>query len=257
MTKAETFYGKIPVEQWSVPAYIDEKRASKARAEMEAKGVLYGGSVPYRHMCRFESGFFFRHPLLDNYDYYWRVEPSVEFYCDIDYDPFRFMQDNGKKYGWTLSLYEYPATVPTLWDTVKEFIKAYPEHIAKNNFMDWISDDQGERYNLCHFWSNFEIGDLNLWRSQAYLDFFKFLDDTGNFFYERWGDAPVHSIAVALLANKNEIHWFRDIGYKHNPFTHCPEEKNLQLKCTCDPEENFDWNGYSCTKRYIERGGST
>lgn len=30
---------------------------------------------------------------------YRRVEPSVEFYCDLDYDPFLFMQENNKKYG--------------------------------------------------------------------------------------------------------------------------------------------------------------
>jgi hypothetical protein len=48
---------------------------------------------------RFQSGFFFRHPLLDQYDYYWRIEPDVDYYCDIDYDVFKFMRDNNKKYG--------------------------------------------------------------------------------------------------------------------------------------------------------------
>lgn len=48
---------------------------------------------------RFQSGFFFRHPLLDAYDYYWRLEPDVDYYCDIDYDVFKFMRNNGKKYG--------------------------------------------------------------------------------------------------------------------------------------------------------------
>ena len=48
---------------------------------------------------RFQSGFFFRHPLLDGYEYYWRIEPDVDFLCDIDYDVFKFMRNNGKKYG--------------------------------------------------------------------------------------------------------------------------------------------------------------
>ena len=67
-------------------------------------------------------------------------------------------------------------------------------------------------------WSNFEIGDLNFWRSKAYLDFFEYLDKQGGFYYERWGDAPVHSIAAALFAPKDKIHWFEDIGYRHEPF---------------------------------------
>ena len=56
-------------------------------------------------------------------------------------------------------------------------------------------------------WSNFEVGNLDWLRSQAYLDFFDSLDRDGGFFYERWGDAPVHSIALGLFEDKNRIHW--------------------------------------------------
>ena len=97
-------------------------------------------------------------------------------------------------------------------------------------------------------WSNFEIGNLNWLRSSAYMDYFNPLDHAGGFFYERWGDAPVHSIAAALMLKKEEIHFFNDIAYYHVPFTHCPtgEKTRLDLKCHCNPKDNFDWNGYSC-----------
>lgn len=36
-----------------------------------------------------------------------RVEPNVEFYCDLDYDPFLFMQENNKKYGMYYSPFRY------------------------------------------------------------------------------------------------------------------------------------------------------
>lgn len=208
-------------------------------------------------MCRFESGFFFRHELLKKYDYYWRVEPGIRLYCDLDYDPFRFMKENNKKYGFTLSLKEYESTIATLWQTTKDFMKAHPEHIAADNAMSFISDDGGHTYNLCHFWSNFEIGDLNLWRSKAYLDYFEHLDKAGGFFYERWGDAPVHSIAASILLPKNQLHFFDDIAYWHNPFTHCPttEADRIKGKCICDPKNNFDWKGYSCTTKYFDING--
>ena len=32
------------------------------------------GSLSYRNMCRFNSGFFYHHDLLQKYRYYWRVE---------------------------------------------------------------------------------------------------------------------------------------------------------------------------------------
>jgi alpha 1,2-mannosyltransferase len=80
------------------------------------------------------------------------------------------------------------------------------------------------------------------------MDYFNFLDRNGGFFYERWGDAPVHSVAASLMLKKDEIHFFNDIAYFHVPFTHCPtgEDLRMKLKCHCKPEENFDWKGYSC-----------
>lgn len=87
--------------------------------------------------------------------------------------------------GWTIALLELEETIPTLWSTVKSYMKEYPELVPKNNLMDFVSNDGGYSYNLCHFWSNFEIGDLNFLRSEAYSTFFDYLDKAGGFFYER------------------------------------------------------------------------
>ncbi|KAK4188143.1 nucleotide-diphospho-sugar transferase [Podospora australis] len=248
LCSGKTHYGLIAKEHWSFPPHIDQEKAKKVREDMKERKIIYGDSISYRHMCRFESGFFFRQPLMMNYEYYWRVEPSVKLFCDIHYDPFRFMHENGKKYSFVLSLYEYIETIPTLWDSVKKFMKNHPEHIAEDNSMGFLSDDGGETYNKCHFWSNFEIGSLEWLRSKAYTDYFESLDQDGGFFYERWGDAPVHSIAAALMLPKEQIHFFNDIAYWHVPFTHCPtgEKLRMDLKCHCNPKDNFDWKGYSC-----------
>ena len=79
-------------------------------------------------------------------------------------------------------------------------------------------------------WSNFEIADMDFWRSPAYSAYFEHLEAKGGFYYEvrlfycsaltydiyrgsqRWGDAPVHSIGAALFARKEQIHFFNDIG---------------------------------------------
>ncbi|OXV08048.1 hypothetical protein Egran_04188 [Elaphomyces granulatus] len=254
LVSGKTHYGVIPGEQWGFPEWIDQEKAKKVRESMAEHKIIYGDSISYRHMCRYESGFFFRHELLQQFEYYWRVEPSIELYCDIGFDPFRLMKDQKKKYGFVVSLYEYYETIPTLWDSVLKFMETHPEHIAEDNSMGFVSDDGGKTYNKCHFWSNFEIGNLDWLRSQAYIDYFTALDQDGGFFYERWGDAPVHSIAAALMLKKEEIHFFNEVGYYHVPFTHCPtgEKLRLDLKCSCNPSENFDWNGYSCTSRFFE-----
>lgn len=90
-----------------------------------------------------------------------------------------------KSAGWTISLLEYEQTIPTLWSTVQSFVNEYPELIPEQNMLDFVSNDNGYSYNLCHFWSNFEIGDLKFLRSEAYTKFFDYLDRAGGFFYER------------------------------------------------------------------------
>lgn len=151
LTSGKTHYGVISEDHWSFPSWIDQEKARQVREDMAQRKIIYGDSISYRHMCRFESGFFFRQPLMNQFEYYWRVEPSVELFCDIHYDPFKKMKDEGKKYSFTISLYEYVETIPTLWDSVKKFMKARPEHIHENNMMEFVSDDGGETYNKCHF----------------------------------------------------------------------------------------------------------
>ena len=91
---------------------------------------------------------------------------------------------------------------------------------------------------------------------------------------QRWGDAPVHSIAAALFAPKNQLHFFNEIGYEHAPYTHCPRGEKAWTKgrCGCDPNHNFgalfdsvlveieslccwywraiDYDGYSCMTKW-------
>lgn len=151
LVSGNTHYGEIAEEHWSFPEWIDQEKAAKVRQDMKERKIIYGDSISYRHMCRFESGFFFRQPHMMNYEYYWRVEPNVKLFCDLHYDPFRFMAENKKKYSFTLSLYEYIDTIPTLWESTKKFIKNHPEHIVEDNSMGFLSDDGGETYNRCHF----------------------------------------------------------------------------------------------------------
>ena len=91
-TKARCLYGQIPEEHWSYPKWVSPLAAAEARVRMRENGVLYGGRESYHHMCRYFSGFIHKHPLLKEFDFYWRMEPDVHYYCSLDYDPFLFMQ---------------------------------------------------------------------------------------------------------------------------------------------------------------------
>lgn len=87
--------------------------------------------------------------------------------------------------------------------------------------MGFISDNNGDTYNRCHFWSNFEIGDLDFWRGEAYTKYFDFLDSKGGFYYEvRQTCTPSRTTSDILSCSAGET----------RPFTasalHCSPKRN-------------------------------
>lgn len=77
LTSAKCYYEVVPKEHWSLPGWIDEGRFMNSLEYLGAIGVGKGWMISYRHMCRWNSGFFYKHPRLKDFDWYWRVEPDV------------------------------------------------------------------------------------------------------------------------------------------------------------------------------------
>ncbi|KAA8916377.1 hypothetical protein TRICI_001486 [Trichomonascus ciferrii] len=303
VTKSRVEFGTIDEKDWNFPEWADEEEVAEAIAQQGDRAIMYGNMESYHKMCRFYSGKFFNHPLLLKYDWYWRVEPDVKYFCDITYDPFVYMQKHNKVYGFTIVIKELVETVPNLFRQTTKFKRErnmtstglwelfikHPgddelekaetnnrdsgsvrrkkaaekkrkeeeqkqreqelkEHLPDEAFLDkdsyrrnkykklsyewdeWDAEDgyvhpeamYGEVYNMCHFWSNFEIARMDFFRSKEYSDFFDSLERSGGFWTERWGDAPVHSLAAGLFLEPEQVHYFRDIGYRHTTIQHCP-----------------------------------
>ena len=215
-TLTETSSGKAYFEiidstMWSFPGWIDQKKAARRMRAQDAAGLPYAGKPSYHHMCRFNSGFFYDHPALKKYKWYWRIEPDVQYTCDITYDPFAEMEKRGKKYGYTMALWEWGKTVPTLYRKVTKWkemrkIKSTPlwSVLIDPSTAPWPirkilgfsrnRNGAGDLWNMCHFWSNFEIADMDFFRSEEYREFFNFLDADGGFYYER-----VSQISTVIL----------------------------------------------------------
>ncbi|KAG5221290.1 glycosyltransferase family protein [Salix suchowensis] len=222
LTDAKVEFGLIPHDDWYQPKSINETRATAAREKMVQESVIYG-------VCR-------KHfPWLDLWHSTHRLDlgiatcvASILAYvppaddvrlttnADISSSGATNCSPNINTTGvssFTISLYEYEATIPTLWNAVKQFIHANPELVEPENALAFLSDDGGETYNRCHckylpptspfspynippndvsvsVWSNFEIGDLDFWRGEAYRKFFDFLDEQGGFYYEDTDTIP-------------------------------------------------------------------
>ncbi|KAL8955176.1 MAG: hypothetical protein Q9183_006757, partial [Haloplaca sp. 2 TL-2023] len=157
LTSAKIYYEVVPLEHWSLPDWIDEGRFMNSLEYLGAIGVGKGWMISYRHMCRWNSGFFYKHPRLKDFDWYWRVEPDVHFFCDIDYDVFRFMRDNNMKYGFNMNILDDARSFPSLWSRTRSFINTHPELIHPDADLDWLLDPRNSGdYNNCQFFSNFE-----------------------------------------------------------------------------------------------------
>ncbi|RLV94526.1 putative mannosyltransferase KTR2 [Spathaspora sp. JA1] len=273
MASGKVYHELIPEQDWEPPHFINE---TKLQENLDSSHhIIYGGYRSYRNMCHFNSGHFYRQKRLLDYEWYFRVEPDVEYMCDFQYDPFEFLRTNNKIYGFIVSFLEYENTIPTLWSTVESFMQENPDLIHPNNSLEFITTREkcynkyvelipsSSKYNLCHFWSNFEIANLNFFRGEPYGKYFDYLDKSGGFYYERWGDAPVHTIGLNILLDKNQIHHFDDIGYFHPPYLSCPSSSELRAskRCICDTKsldkgrKTIDVDVYSCLPRWWKYGG--
>ncbi|KAI1809404.1 glycosyltransferase family 15 protein [Poronia punctata] len=229
----------VPKSQWTFPDWIDQESAKESIKLQGKGGAPHAGQEGYHHMCRFYSGKFYQLDILQKYKWYWRLEPDVDYTCAITYDPFVEMAKRGKVYGYTVALWEVGKSCPGLFQATSHWKESTgvsttslwramiePSYMPFpfRRLLSWIPhrDAYGDAWSLCHYWSNFEIADMDFFRSKAYQDYFEHLDKQGGFYYERWGDAAVHSLAIAMLADPQKVHHFSDIGYRHAKLFECP-----------------------------------
>ena len=238
-------FGTIPEEQWSLPDWINRTKHSDIM-NTQMRDIYKGVNLNYHHMCRYYSGYFFRHELTLKYDYYWRIDTHMKFPCKFPEDPFRTLVTKKKLYGFANAMSEKMNTIPTLLPTFNEWLKKSNAKAlvpANNSYEYWRRDFS------CHFWNNFELGSFSIFRDQTYLDYFNYLDKSGGFYYERWGDAPVHSFYVMLMLESNKVHRFKDIAYGHDGIFTWPQ--SILIKCKyynwdkrAKEQCAHDWDGF-------------
>lgn len=276
---------------------------------------LAGSSGIQRHIQQGEpaeliisNSKFYLLDVLKKYKWYWRLEPDVDFTCAITYDPFVQMARHKKVYGFTIALWEVGKSCPGLFRSTadwKEMMGIPTNNLWKamisaswmpfpfRRFMSWLPyrDAYGDEWSLCHYWSNFEIADMDFFRTRAYQDYFDYLDKKGGFYFERvslsstitysskcigylttsqWGDAAVHSLAVAMLVDPRKVHHFEDFGYRHDLLYQCPAnapggqlpdssllgsgtwapemDNGIGCRCECDGRTTRNHPGYCLNK---------
>jgi len=182
-------------------------------------------------MCRFFGLKIFQHPVLFPYQYYWRLDTNSWLLNKIDEDVFEPLIKEKKIYGFKMILYEWdPSVVQRLWDHTREFCQRINFDYKQSDLLDKVIDFNSNQYDTLHFWNNFEVVDLRWFRSTLISSYLDSIDKSAGIYLYRWGDAPLHSMAIFTFANSSLTHYYENIGYTHMGHWHC--EKNCESSPT-------------------------
>lgn len=157
------------------------------------------------------------------------------------------MIETNKTYGFTIAVKELKETVPNIWryasaykrvnnltsqglwemfvepqpedskdvpEDDPSYKRPLPEEILRGDpsraSLPEIDPEamEGEKYNMCHFWSNFEIAKLSWFRSKEYEDFFQMMDHSGGFWMERVSTLLQSHTSSSLIRHSGETPQF-------------------------------------------------
>ncbi|CCH43121.1 Glycolipid 2-alpha-mannosyltransferase [Wickerhamomyces ciferrii] len=244
------------VPRLGIPNGLSNNMIKEGKKNFRKQGIKFKRTSKQRNELRFWSKGIFEIEALKKYDYYLRIDLGAFFYNDIQFDFFKFMKEHERTYGFGFAQRGQEGLYPSLWENTLEYIKQNSGDINKNNMIDFISDDKGETFNRCQFRSNFEIGDLNFFRSEKFLKLAEYFDEKKGIYYEGWDDSTIRTLAVTLLEDKHKIQFFNNIGYNDHAYYNlksCPSEESIRLStnCICDPLDDITWTGDSCIERYF------
>lgn len=179
---------------------------------------------------------------------------QAEYTCHLEYDIFRFMQENNMAYGFNMAILDDEQSFSSLRQTTQAFRNTHKKLVHKEANMDWAlhrskdpdsliraasmiydtpaTGGQGKN-NHCQFDFDFEIGSLDFFRGSAHQAYFHHLDKSGGFYYERFGNTAVHTLSISMLLPKHRVWYFQDIGYSVSLCEDCPGHSK---KLPVDPE---------------------
>ncbi|KAG0242504.1 hypothetical protein BGX31_000278 [Mortierella sp. GBA43] len=142
LSKGVMSFGAIPHEQWRLPTWI---QAAKVRNGDYAKMRMGMNktSLMTRHRWRYMSGFLAQHELLDPYEFFWRIDPGVEMFCDMEDDPMTMMKYSAQKFAWSVSSVVNDAGVPSAWSFIQKFKAIHPHLLPSDNDEAFLRRESG------------------------------------------------------------------------------------------------------------------
>lgn len=176
----------------------------------------------YRLMCRFWHGLVWTLPVLNPFEYYWRLDTDAYLTRPVRADPFALMVQRGCQYGFNRLKGDAPGVVIGLWETFLKWVAQEPgvtpsalEHVKRFS----LDPETQSKYLRKMYYNNFELGTVALKRHPLYQSYFQYVDEREPFgiLRYRWGDAPLHTLGVEVVLQGRGVCNFtqEDVGYRH------------------------------------------
>jgi Glycolipid 2-alpha-mannosyltransferase len=214
-------------EDFKVPSHLD---ADKVRRVVALKPVPYWRNDKYRMMCRWWLLGFQKYAV--NYDYVMRLDDDSFIEEPLTQDMFRILKNKQSVYASNLihtdcalccyGMREFfepkfkaagrSELMSELFMPTKIPMKAIQCHTFRSvltlNGVSHIPEELAA-WSPIIYYNNFFVMDMNFWRRSDVQELCREIDQNGSIFYYRWGDAPLHTLIVSLLAGPSRIERFR------------------------------------------------
>ncbi|KAG6039659.1 hypothetical protein E4U41_002327 [Claviceps citrina] len=123
----------------------DESTQTSIQTPSPTRGDLSEPVQSIRQLQRWNNGPFAKEKRLQTYDWFWRIEPGVQFTHDVKFDVFRFMRDHNIAYGSNRAGIG-PTHLTSLSQDVKRFLEKHPDLLHAEADVSWLLDSSDTRH---------------------------------------------------------------------------------------------------------------
>lgn len=183
--------------------------------DFSGNGLDFGELSPGRNkgytlMCRFWTGMVQKHPALQSYTHYMRLDddsffiaPRIQRYAVVemmksDYAYRQIFWDNHGHEG----LYEFTV----------DFLKQERLDVPQNRLLE------DGKYKGKAIYNNFHLSKLSFWQHPLITKYTDAIESEGGILRKAWLDANIHAMICALIAPNAglKVHLETSFAYKHN-----------------------------------------
>lgn len=207
-------------DDFTLPSHVDKNKLDNCVA---TQPVPYWRDVKYRMMCRW--WLVHMQKYTSGYEYIMRLDDDAYIEDPIDEDLFNWAHDHNLVYASNMVHVDcgiccygmkefFDSTFPSRADTINKMfvpqeipmrsVQHHPFRLLLSITHEGNPPEIKETFKLhmpIMYYNNFFITKTEFWNKPDVRKTIEAIDKTGNIFYYRWGDAPLHTAITMLHAD--------------------------------------------------------